>query len=135
MTQTTSLSSFADVALTYAVATGQFEPDGVLLEIELDWSSRTIRVCGELDAATAPLLLDSVGMFIDFGPALQVTADLAQVRFIDAAGAAALIGVAAALSEAGTRLQVSSVTVLTRQLLALTGALELVELAGSPEPA
>lgn len=54
----------------------------VAFDLEIDFARRTLRPCGEIDAATAPILLDAANAFM--GTAVgDLTIDLAKVTFAD----------------------------------------------------
>ncbi len=69
--------------------------------VEVDPRTRTISVAGELDCASAPLLIRA-GRELARQPG-QIVIDLVGTRFVDAAGLGAVVEIGNALSAGGTR--------------------------------
>lgn len=86
-----------------------------------------VRLTGELDIASAHLLLDAVGVITTTSTTEMVVLDLAGVTFCDVAGLRAIETCAVAADRAGTRLVLHQVPCLVRRLIltsAVTARLE-----------
>ncbi|MGH3367311.1 MAG: STAS domain-containing protein [Nocardioidaceae bacterium] len=86
-----------------------------------------VRVSGELDIATAAVLVDRINA-LDLDGRTRVVFDLSGLMFCDARGAAALIAGQDTLLRTGHQVSVSGVPRLTRRLLALTGLDQLLDI-------
>lgn len=100
---------------------------------ELSWcdGAVTFTVHGELDIATGPLLTALVEHAVRVGQAPVVTLDLSGVRFFGAEGVGALLSIRESAQTRGCRLVLSHVAGMVREVLQLTGALGLFEVATS----
>ena len=88
--------------------------------VDADHESATIRVRGEIDVATAPLLREAIMAQI---PCHRRTiADLADVTFMDAAGVAVLMRADETARRCGVQLTISRPTGLVARVLHLTQA-------------
>ena len=79
-----------------------------------------LRVTGEIDIATGPLLRDALLRFAD-GAAGAVVADLTGVRFIDSAGIAVLVDVQNRLGYQGRNLELHRVSPEVGRVIELLG--------------
>jgi anti-sigma B factor antagonist len=95
-------------------------------DIKVDYASRRIAVEGEFDVATAPSLATAVARFQRAAPG-DITVDLADVTFIDAAGLGALTAARAAQLERGDRLTVDRITAEVRRLFAIAQITDLLD--------
>jgi anti-sigma B factor antagonist len=77
--------------------------------VDLDASSRLITLAGELDAATAPLLLDAADLLAVDHPE-PVVVDLSAVRFVDSSGLGAIVRLRKRLLAGGGDLVVTGAT-------------------------
>jgi len=87
-------------------------------------SSHDIRLSGELDMATAPMLGDELRRLVAEG-ATRVTVDLAGLAFIDSTGLSVLITGLKRLRQQGGDMALRSPTPGTRKVLEITGLTEL----------
>ena len=106
--------------------TSVFEPLASL-NVQVRWL-RLLRIAGELDLATAPLIRDAA-VVLAGSPAEDLVIDMAGVTFIDAAGVGALMTLAHAQSTAGAQLTFVGVPALCREVFALAEAIVLVDAA------
>lgn len=83
---------------------GRSDRDAQLFEIAVDHVLRHVRVVGELDVATAPLLVESVAA-LQIQPA-TVTIDLHSATFLDAAALGAMVAIANRQRELASDLRV-----------------------------
>jgi anti-sigma B factor antagonist len=74
--------------------------------VDVDVERHHVRPIGELDAATVPLMVDSIGLLLHDA---TVVLDLSQVTFLDAAGLGAIVGLRNALIANGGALVLSAV--------------------------
>lgn len=94
------------------------KPDGLVLRIDGD----TIAVAGELDVATAPLLIDAIAA-ITHGP---VTIDLEEVGFIDSSGLGAVVAAHQRLAAAGRRLEITGRSPMVARVFEVSGVEEIL---------
>ena len=87
-----------------------------------------IRLQGEIDIATLPLLDETLSAMID-GNSGDVVVDLAAVDFIGVAGLGALCTHARRLRQRGDRLVVSSPSAFTRRVIDILGVSELLSVS------
>jgi anti-anti-sigma factor len=90
---------------------------------------QVLRVVGELDVATAPILRTAVGEVLSARPA-RVVLDLAHVRFLGSAGLAALLDAVLCGERLGVVVCVSAASRAVRRILQLTGVAELFGCGG-----
>ena len=91
-----------------------------------------VQVTGELDIATAPLVLAAARRAPSLGQD-GLTCDLSAVEFIDAAGVAALITVNNESLAAGVTVRFTNASPCVIRVLSLVGLLPLLQLAPLPE--
>jgi len=72
-------------------------------DLEINYARRTLRPCGEIDATTAPKLLDAANAFMSSAVG-DLIIDLAQVTFADSALLHALLDIRTDLRMQGARL-------------------------------
>ncbi len=82
-----------------------------------------LRVVGEIDIATGPLLRDALLRFAD-GAEGAVVADMTGVRFIDSAGIAVLVDVQNRLGYQGRALELHQVSPEVARIIELLGLTE-----------
>lgn len=91
-----------------------------------------LRVVGEVDSYTTPLLrrrlLDQVER-----RATEVVVDLAETTLIDSTGLGALVSAAARLRDIGGRIVVLCPVPFLREVFALTGVDQLIEVRGGTD--
>src|SRR6266700_3524190 len=93
--------------------------EALTIEIRHDWGYPIVTVAGEIDIATAARLRERLSELAVSGRPL--VADLDQVRFIDTAGLAELVGAANRADAHGGSLHVVCARPQVRQLFRLTG--------------
>lgn len=86
-----------------------------------------VRLQGELDMATAPLLDDTLTSVLGDG-AVEVVVDLASLTFLDSTGISVLLGAGQRAGEVGTRFRVQAPNRPVRKALHLTGVEEILGL-------
>jgi len=91
-------------------------------------SSHDVRLSGELDIATAPLLVAELRRLASEG-AVQVAVDLADLAFIDSTGLSVLINGLKRLRQQGGDMTLRSPTPGTRKVLEITGLTELFSIS------
>ncbi len=96
-------------------------PDNTLaLSVTAD-DRRVLRLGGELDMYSAPLLRDHIAAVITNTPDRSIVLDLCGVTFIDTAGLDALLEAQALLASQGRCLTLWAISPSVAQLLSLTG--------------
>jgi anti-anti-sigma factor len=100
------------------------------LESVLDGETRTLRLQGELDLATAPSLEEALSEAFDGGPA-ELILDLSALTFIDSTGIALLIGAIGREAEGPTVRFVPSQASGVTRVLRVTGVEERMRLLDS----
>jgi anti-anti-sigma factor len=88
-------------------------------------AAHILRVVGELDIATAPILQTKVAEVLSARPA-RVVLDLSHIRFLGSAGLAALLDAVQRGERLGVVVCVSAVSRAVRRILQLTGVAELL---------
>ena len=88
--------------------------NGFLVDVDIDGHDATVKVCGEIDMATAPVLRERLQSL----RTVRVTIDLSEVTFIDSIGLSVL---ASATRHAESELRFRGVRPFQRRLLELTG--------------
>jgi anti-anti-sigma factor len=91
-----------------------------------DRATAVIRVGGEIDVATAPVLQEVILRHIQRHQ--NAIADLADVTFMDASGVGILIQAEATARSCGVQLTVARPTGLVARVLRLTGADEILDI-------
>jgi anti-sigma B factor antagonist len=102
-------------------------PDGFRADVLRAGHGVLVSVQGELDMATAPAFRSAVDGLEEMGRAAEVTIDLSQLVFIDAAGVGALVRVRNAVTGAGGRLRVRSPRPNILRVLELAGVVHLLD--------
>jgi anti-sigma B factor antagonist len=90
-----------------------------------DASTWAITVSGELDLATAPQL-EAVFEALDPAPSERVLLDLEAVTFLDSSGIRALVRAKRRLDGIGAPLVVDGISPAARQVLEISGVLDLL---------
>jgi anti-anti-sigma factor len=93
--------------------------------LQVNYACRLIRVVGEFDVATAACLATAITGFQRAGPG-DITIDLDEVTFIDAAGIGAIATARTAQTARGDRLDVTGATVGVRRIFGLVDQTELL---------
>ena len=106
-------------------------PFRIWADTTFDSSSRVLRVGGEIDVATAPLLHQAILDQIRAG--YPIVIDLAEVAFIDAAGVNALIRANQTARGLGLRLTVAHAGGLVGRVLRLTQADRILDIPADPD--
>ncbi|HEV2808939.1 MAG TPA: STAS domain-containing protein [Acidimicrobiales bacterium] len=98
----------------------------LVVEVVTDGSTPPeIRLQGEIDIATLPVLDETLSAMVD-GNNGDVVVDLAEVDFIGVAGLGALCTHARRLRQRGDRLVISSPSTFTRRVIDILGVSELL---------
>jgi anti-anti-sigma factor len=93
---------------------------------EVHGDTLTLRLTGDIDAFTAPALLEQAHLIIKTGSGSHVVADLAEVTFCDAAAIRALDGLAVAAADRGGSLRLRDAQPHIRWLCLQVGAGDLL---------
>ena len=104
------------------------------LEVEVltdDQNPPRLRLRGEIDILTVPVLHESLSALADGGG--DIVIDLTEVDFIGLAGLEALCQKARCLRQRGDRLVVSSPSAITRRVIDIMGVAELLSLPDAPQ--
>jgi anti-sigma B factor antagonist len=100
--------------------------------VDLETPARTcVRLCGELDVATASKFRESMESFVSRTELLEL--DLSELSFLDSSGIGAFVSLYKALAANGGDLRLVNVTDGVRRPLTVTG-LESILLDGEPPP-
>jgi anti-anti-sigma factor len=102
-------------------------PDGFRADVLQAGQGVLVAVQGELDMATAPVFRSAVEGLEALGSTVEVTIDLSELLFIDAAGVGALVGVRNSVHGAGGRLRVRSPRPQVLRVLELAGVVHLLD--------
>jgi anti-sigma B factor antagonist len=105
------------------VSTNPFTGDAPVIGLEVSGpdTEPTLRIEGEIDVATAPLLRESLLALVD-GGARRINLDLAAVGFVDSSGLGVLVGALRKLEDNnGGRLRVENVQDGVRKVFEITG--------------
>lgn len=102
------------------------EPAAAELSVRLDPTRRRITARGELDLAAVPVLAEVSALVVNLDPG-DITIDLADVSFIDAAGLGCLTQFANQLADRGATLRVVGASTRLRRVF------DIVHLGGMLE--
>jgi anti-sigma B factor antagonist len=100
-----------------------------VLNVQLQWQ-RWLRIAGELDVASAPVVHQAAQLLAE-QPAQDLLIDMNGVTFLDAAGLGALIALAIAQRQAGAELTFVGLSSLCRELFTLADAKVLLDAIAS----
>jgi anti-anti-sigma factor len=100
--------------------------------VQPDTTLTRVRVAGELDMATEPILLDAVERIRNAGPN-QVVAELSELSFCDVRGLAALLAVHDRLSDAGLRVSMTGASAQVRWMVGITGLEQHLDLSADED--
>ncbi|MHB8671737.1 MAG: STAS domain-containing protein [Acidimicrobiales bacterium] len=100
---------------------------------EIGWhdSSIELKVTGEVDVATVPLLEAALAECIGADPSRPVILDLAAVTFMDSTGLRAVVGAHKALLAQGGELRVSNARRNVAKAFRITGLDKVIDLSSS----
>jgi stage II sporulation protein AA (anti-sigma F factor antagonist) len=87
----------------------------------MDGPTALLRVEGELDAATAPVLDEALRRAAAEGAGERVILDFANLTFVDSAGLSVLVAAHKRLQGEGTELVISAPSAAVRRLFAIAG--------------
>lgn len=107
------------------------ELDQLRLQVDIGSEVTVIRLDGELDPHTAPLLQREFDRVVDLG-ATRVVFDLRDLRFIDSSGLRVVISAHRRLTTSGGSFALASPNDTTRRLLEITGLLDHFEIVEAP---
>jgi anti-sigma B factor antagonist len=94
-----------------------------ILRIQHDPSTRTVRLAGELDHASAPELVATLALAVDSSSDLRL--DLRALTFMDSTGLHIIVNVARALADRGTLVLIGPTPPVAR-VLQITGIVDLI---------
>jgi anti-sigma B factor antagonist len=94
--------------------------DQLRIEVRHGTERVIVRMVGELDMATAPLLQSAIDA-AELGPKAMVVLDLQQLRFIDSTGLRAVLQVRERCRERGQEFAVTRGSAQVQRLLSVTG--------------
>ena len=94
-----------------------------------------VRVMGELDSATAPVLRRALTEVIAENPGRRIVVDLAHMGFIDSTGLGVLVGALKRTRDQGGGVEETSPTSMTTKVLDITGMCRVFEVVDLPSPA
>ena len=104
------------------------DPDFDVTVAEEDGST-VLRVCGEVDLATGPLLWERISAVIADG-STNLVLDLVEMAFIDSTGLSVLVMTMRRLQDVGGQLVLRSPCRMAMRLFQLTGLSQLLEIEG-----
>ena len=96
------------------------ETDGFAIDTQIDGSTVTVRVSGELDAATAPEVDEAIRQASSDSTSLVVV-DFSGLGFIDSSGLSVLVSAHKRLTKAGATLQVRAASPSVARVFAIAG--------------
>ena len=102
-------------------------PDEIVTNLDFDAGTATVALRGEVDVLTVDQVRVALTEALAAGP-LEIVVDLSELTFIDSTGLGALIFGFQRAREAGVRFRLAHPTRSVRQILVLSGLLEVVEL-------
>lgn len=110
-------------------------PDELLsTEVEQHGDAVLVRLAGELDLLTAPLLTERVEALILEAPRI-LALDLQAVQFLGSSGLAALVGCRDAAIRTGVELRLICTTQVVLRPLAATALTDVFDIHGDPDSA
>jgi anti-sigma B factor antagonist len=104
-------------------------PDEFVTSIDRDAGTATVTLRGEVDILTVDQVRVVLGEALATRPQ-EIVVDLAELAFIDSTGLGALIFGFQRARDAGVRFRLANPNATVRQILVLSGLLEVVELTG-----
>jgi anti-sigma B factor antagonist len=104
-------------------------PDEFVTSLDRDAGTATVTLRGEVDILTVDQVRVVLGEALATGPQ-EIVVDLAGLTFIDSTGLGALIFGFQRARDAGVRFRLANANATVRQILVLSGFLEVVELTG-----
>jgi anti-sigma B factor antagonist len=127
---------FAEVLMRTdeASASRRHVPAYLTVTVSPDTTVTRIRVAGELDIATEPLLRDTIDRLRQAAQD-RVEADLTGLTFCDVRGLAALVALHDRLAEAGTSVSLTGASAQLRRLLVITKLDQHLGLTACPDGA
>ncbi len=102
-------------------------PDEFVTSLDRDAGTATVALRGEADILTVDQVRVTLGDALAAGPQ-EIVVDLTHLTFIDSTGLGALIFGFQRARDAGIRFRLAHASPAVRQILMLSGLLELVEL-------
>ena len=102
-------------------------PEEFLTSLDRDAGTATVALCGEVDILTVDRVRHVLGEALAAAPA-EIVVDLTGLTFIDSTGLGALIFGFQRARDAGVRFRLAHASPAVRQILVLSGLLEVVEL-------
>jgi len=114
--------------MTIASTTDQ---DQLQVAVEVGGDDVVVRLAGELDPHTAPLLQRQVDQLIETGTTTLVF-DMSELRFIDSSGLRVVIAVQRRLLDLGGGLSLRSPSETARRLFEITGLVDHIAIVDDP---
>jgi anti-sigma B factor antagonist len=102
-------------------------PDEFVTSLEREGGTATVALRGEVDILTVDQVRIALGDALATGPR-EIIVDLTDLTFIDSTGLGALIFGFQRARDAGVRFRLAHASASVRQILVLSGLLEVVEL-------
>jgi anti-sigma B factor antagonist len=102
-------------------------PDEIVTSLERDGRTVTVSLHGEIDVLTVDQVRIALRDALATAP-LDLVVDLTDLGFIDSTGLGALIAGFQCARDAGVRFRLAHPSPVVRQVLVLSGVLEVVEL-------
>ena len=102
--------------------------------VEVGGPLPVVRVRGELDTATSPVLRRALTTLINENPGRRVVVDLAHMAFIDSTGLGVLVGALKRARNHGGDVLLASLTSMTTKVLDITGMCRVFEIVELPDP-
>ncbi len=103
-------------------------PDEFVTSLDRDAGTATVTLRGEVDILTVDQVRVVLGEALATGPR-EIVVELADLAFIDSTGLGALIFGFQRARDAGVRFRLANANPTVRQILVLSGLLEVVELS------
>ena len=104
-------------------------PDEFVTSLDRDAGTATVTLRGEVDILTVDQVRVVLGEALAIRPQ-EILVDLSELAFIDSTGLGALIFGFQRARDAGVRFRLADANPTVRQILMLSGLLEVVELTG-----
>lgn len=103
--------------------------DEFVTSLDRDGGTATVSLRGEVDVLTVDQVRVALGEALAGAPT-EIVVDLSELTFIDSTGLGALVFGFQRARDAGIRYRLARPTPMVRQILMLSGLLEVVELIG-----
>jgi anti-sigma B factor antagonist len=101
--------------------------------VEVNGPLPVVRVTGDLDTATSPVLRRALNEVIGANPGCRVLVDLARMSFIDSTGLGVLVGALKRARNQSGDVLLARVTSMTAKVLEITGMDRVIEVVDLPD--